>query len=60
MRAKGKLHGSYDGVIIEYEQRKVKRQFPCGCAILENGERVYCMRHWSRARIKEEEARKER
>jgi len=60
MRAKGKFHGSYDGVIIKYEQRRVKRRFSCGCVILENGERLYCMKHWSRARIKEKEEKKER
>ena len=60
MSAKGKFHGSYDGVIIKYEQRRVKRRFSCGCVILENGERLYCMKHWSRARIKEKEEKKER
>ena len=48
------MRGSYDEDVIKYERRRirVKKQYPCGCAILENGECVFCLKHWSRERIK--------
>jgi len=54
-----RIHGSYDRVVKEHERIKVKRRFPCGCAILENGECVFCVKHWNRERIKRKLTEKE-
>jgi len=54
-----KIHGSYDRVVKQHERIRVKRQFACGCAILENGECVFCAKHWNRERIKRKLTEKE-
>ena len=43
------MHGSYDRIVMRYERGakpKIKRTFPCGCCLHQDGHATFCLEHW--------------
>ena len=48
------MHGSYDRIVMKYERGakpKIRRKFPCGCCLHQDGHATFCLGHWDPDRI---------